>query len=130
MLIAQISDLHVRPAGALAYGVSETNLSTEHAVHALLRLDPAPDCVLVTGDLTDCGLDEEYALLSGLLARLPMPVYAVPGNHDITSYWLHERLLDPLGRWRRFIAQEPEPVWSDGEIADFEAGGVIGRPTA
>ncbi|WP_407520857.1 phosphodiesterase [Methylobacterium oryzisoli] len=82
MLIAQISDLHVRPAGALAYGVSETNLSTEHAIHALLRLDPAPDCVLVTGDLTDCGLDEEYALLSGLLARLPMPVYAVPGNHD------------------------------------------------
>jgi 3',5'-cyclic AMP phosphodiesterase CpdA len=41
----------------------------------------------------------------------------VPGNHDITSYWLHERFLDPLGRWRRFIAEEPEPVWADGEIA-------------
>ena len=52
------------------------------------------------------------------------PVLAVPGNHDITSYWLHERLLDPLGRWRRFIAQEPEPVWSDGEIA------VVGVNTA
>ncbi|MDX8492479.1 phosphodiesterase [Mesorhizobium sp. VK22B] len=82
MLIAQISDLHVRPTGQLAYGVSETNLFAEHAIHALLRLDPTPDCLLVTGDLTDCGLDEEYAIVAELLARMPCPVYAVPGNHD------------------------------------------------
>jgi len=82
MLIAQISDLHVRPPGHLAYGVSETNLFAEHAIHALLRLQPRPDCVLVTGDLTDCGLDEEYAILAELFSRLPMPVYAIPGNHD------------------------------------------------
>lgn len=82
MLIAQISDLHIRPRGVLAYGVSETNLLAEHAIHALLRLVPQPDCVIVSGDLTDCGLDEEYALLRELFARLPMPVFAVPGNHD------------------------------------------------
>lgn len=82
MLIAQISDLHIRPGGQLAYGISETNLLAEHAIHALLRLNPAPDCVLVTGDLTDCGLDDEYEIVSGLLSRLPMPVYAIPGNHD------------------------------------------------
>jgi len=82
MLIAQISDLHIRPAGSLAYGISETNLYAEHAVNALLRLAPQPDCVLVTGDLTDCGLDEEYAILTALFARLPMPVYCIPGNHD------------------------------------------------
>lgn len=82
MLIAQISDLHIRPHGLLAYGVSETNLLAEHAIHALLRLDPRPDCVVITGDLADCGLDEEYTVIRALLARLPMPVYAVPGNHD------------------------------------------------
>lgn len=82
MLIAQISDLHIRPRGQLAYGVSETNLFAEHAIHALLRLDPRPDCVLVTGDLTDCGLEEEYAIVAELLSRLPFPAYAVPGNHD------------------------------------------------
>lgn len=82
MLIAQISDLHIRPRGALAYGISETNLFAEHAIHALLRLGPRPDCVLVTGDLTDCGLEEEYGIIRELFARLPMPVYAVPGNHD------------------------------------------------
>lgn len=38
--------------------------------------------MLVTGDLTDCGLDAEYDIIRELFARLPMPVYAVPGNHD------------------------------------------------
>ncbi|MFG1295182.1 phosphodiesterase [Xanthobacter variabilis] len=83
MLIAQISDLHIRPRGQLAYGVSETNLFAEHAIHALLRLDPQPDCVLVTGDVTDCGLEEEYAIAAELFSRLPFPAYAVPGNHDL-----------------------------------------------
>jgi 3',5'-cyclic AMP phosphodiesterase CpdA len=82
MLIAHISDAHIRPRGQLAYGISETNLDLEHAVHALLRLDPRPDCVLVTGDLTDCGLDAEYAIAAELLARLPFPVFCIPGNHD------------------------------------------------
>ncbi|MDQ1184468.1 phosphodiesterase [Agrobacterium larrymoorei] len=82
MLIAQITDLHIRPHGMLAYGVSETNLYAEHAIHALLRLDPRPECVIVTGDLTDCGLVEEYEIIRTLFDRLPMPVYCVPGNHD------------------------------------------------
>jgi 3',5'-cyclic-AMP phosphodiesterase len=82
MLIAQISDLHIRPPGVLAYGVSETSIYAERAINALLRLEPRPDVVILTGDTTDCGLDAEYAVLKTLLARLPMPVYAVPGNHD------------------------------------------------
>jgi 3',5'-cyclic AMP phosphodiesterase CpdA len=82
MLIAQISDLHLRPPGVLAYGVAETNAFAEQAVNALLRLRPAPDLVILTGDATDCGLPDEFALLTALLDRLPMPVFCVPGNHD------------------------------------------------
>jgi 3',5'-cyclic AMP phosphodiesterase CpdA len=82
MLIAQISDLHVRPKGELAYGIAETNSLVERAIHAVLRLEPRPDVVLVTGDATDCGLDAEYEVLTDLLDRLPMPVYVIPGNHD------------------------------------------------
>jgi 3',5'-cyclic AMP phosphodiesterase CpdA len=59
----------------------------------------------------------EFRAARAFLDRLRAPVLAVPGNHDITSYWLHERFLDPLGRWRRFVAAEPEPVWADDEIA-------------
>lgn len=83
MLIAQITDLHLRPVGKPAYRIAETSMLAERAFRAISRLDPAPDAVIVTGDLTDCGLVEEYELLGELIARwLPMPVYLIPGNHD------------------------------------------------
>jgi Icc protein len=82
MLICQISDLHVRPRGLSAYRVSETNMMTERALDMVAALTPRPDVVLITGDLTDCGLAAEYELLKTLLKKLTMPVYMVPGNHD------------------------------------------------
>ena len=83
MLICQLTDLHVRPVGKAANRVSETNMFTERALRAVARLNPRPDVVLITGDLTECGLDEEYANLSTLLRKwLPMPVFVIPGNHD------------------------------------------------
>jgi Icc protein len=82
MLICQITDLHVRPRGLAAYRVAETNMLVERALDMVAALRPRPDVVLITGDLTDCGLAAEYELLKTMLARLPMPVYLVPGNHD------------------------------------------------
>jgi 3',5'-cyclic-AMP phosphodiesterase len=83
MQIVQLTDLHIRPEGVAAYRVVETNMLTERALRAVARLTPRPDSVLITGDLTDCGLDEEYILLAGLLRRqLEVPVHLIPGNHD------------------------------------------------
>src|SRR5271166_1164704 len=63
--------------------VSETNMLTERALRAVAALRPAPDAVLITGDLTECGRDDEYDMITEMLGRiLPMPVYAIPGNHD------------------------------------------------
>jgi 3',5'-cyclic AMP phosphodiesterase CpdA len=81
LIIAQISDLHVRPSGQTAYGI-DTNAMFADALRAVRALRPAPDCVLVTGDLTDCGLDAEYEIVRAGLATLPMPVFVIPGNHD------------------------------------------------
>jgi 3',5'-cyclic AMP phosphodiesterase CpdA len=82
MLIAQITDLHVRPAGRTANGFVEVNAMLESAVAALLAETRLPDVVLATGDLTDNGLVEEYQELRRILARLPTPVHLIPGNHD------------------------------------------------
>src|ERR1700728_5454829 len=83
MLICQLTDLHVRPKGAAANRVSETNMFTERAFRVVAGFTPRPDVVIITGDLTDCGLEAEYANLSAILGRtLSMPVYVVPGNHD------------------------------------------------
>lgn len=81
MLIAQLTDLHVRPPGVAAYRVVETNMLTERALRSAMQ--HRPDLLLLTGDLTDCGLRSEYALLADMLRRLvDVPVLAIPGNHD------------------------------------------------
>ena len=82
MLIAQITDFHIRPRGTLAYGAIDTNAMLRNVVAAIGALDPLPDCVLATGDLADCGLADEYREIDAVLATLPMPVYVIPGNHD------------------------------------------------
>jgi Icc protein len=77
-LIAQLSDPHV-DVGPGGTGSAEA-LAT--AVEAVLRLDPAPDAVLVSGDLTNRSDAPSYERVRELLAPLPMPVHVLPGNHD------------------------------------------------
>src|SRR5690348_1407135 len=82
MLIAQISDMHIKPPGTLLYKRIDTAGYLERAVAHVMRLDPRPDLVIATGDLVDGGKPEEYAFLREMLAPLAMPVYLIPGNHD------------------------------------------------
>lgn len=82
MLLAQISDMHVKAPGTLLYGRIDTGAFLERAVAHLAALDPRPDVVIATGDLVDAGSVEEYRALADLLAPLDLPVYLVPGNHD------------------------------------------------
>src|SRR6266851_489246 len=82
MLIAQISDMHVKAEGELLYGRIDTAGFLERAVAHVNALDPRPDIVIATGDLVEGGKPEEYARLKRLLAPLAMPVHLIPGNHD------------------------------------------------
>lgn len=82
MIVAQISDFHLRPEGSLAHDVVDTAKALVGAVQRLAKMRPAPDAVLATGDLADSGQPEDYRQLRRLLAPLPMPVYLIPGNRD------------------------------------------------
>jgi 3',5'-cyclic AMP phosphodiesterase CpdA len=82
MLIGQLSDLHVRPRGTLYQGVVDSNRMLAEAIDHLLRMDRRPDLVLVTGDVVDKGLPEEYDVARELLAAMGIPYLAIPGNHD------------------------------------------------
>lgn len=82
MLIAHLSDLHVRPKGVLYHGVVDSNARLAEAVAHVLAIDPHPDLVLFSGDLVDHGEPAEYDALREILVGLPMPFLVIPGNHD------------------------------------------------
>jgi 3',5'-cyclic AMP phosphodiesterase CpdA len=81
-LIAQISDLHIKRPGALAYGKVDTGTALSRCVRELNRFSPRPELVVISGDLVDTPTQEEYEHLKILLAPLEIPFAAVPGNHD------------------------------------------------
>ena len=80
--IAQISDLHIKRPGQLAYGRVDTAKALERCVAALNAFRPAPDFVVISGDLADTPVAEEYHYLVELLAALKLPFAGIPGNHD------------------------------------------------
>ena len=113
MVIAQITDTHIKPEGVLSYGRLDTTPYLRRAVEHLLSLTPRPDVVLATGDLVDAGLPEEYRRLRDLLAPLPMPVYLIPGNHDnrdaLASVFTDHAYLPRGGRFMQYVV-EGHPV--------------------
>jgi len=80
--IAQISDLHIKLPGVLAYGRVDTAGALARCVAALNALEPRPDLVVISGDLVDTPAAAEYEHLKRLLAQLELPFAGIPGNHD------------------------------------------------
>jgi 3',5'-cyclic AMP phosphodiesterase CpdA len=109
-VIAHVSDLH--------FGREDPRL-----VEALVRdLTAArPDLLAVSGDLTQRARRIEFAAARAFLDRIEVPRLVVPGNHDIPLVDLVRRFSRPLGRYRRYIAEETDPFLA---TAHFAALGV------
>lgn len=94
--IAQISDLH---AGEITF---------QHQVMAQV-IDKVnamrPDIVVVAGDLTAAGYEDEYVKASAILSQIEAPKVTIPGNHDARNVgWVHyERYFGD--RYSRFRAE-------------------------
>lgn len=82
MLLAQVSDLHVCAPGRTLAGGVDTPAMARACVQALLARRPAPQALLLSGDLVDAGDPAEYGHLLQLLQPVPWPMYPVAGNHD------------------------------------------------
>jgi 3',5'-cyclic AMP phosphodiesterase CpdA len=111
--LAHLSDLHF---GRTDAALMEPLLAAVNAQR--------PDCVVVSGDLTQRARPGEFHQARAFLDRLPAPRIVVPGNHDVPLYRAWERALDPFGNYRRYIDANLEPMFIDDEIA------VLGINTA
>jgi 3',5'-cyclic AMP phosphodiesterase CpdA len=82
MLIAQITDMHVKPRGEMLSGALDSYANLARAIERLNGCEPLPDLLVATGDLTADGRPEEYAALRELLGDVHIPYLLIPGNHD------------------------------------------------
>lgn len=68
--LAAIADIHARPGG-------EDGLAK-----LFVRAEAEADVLVIAGDLTDSGLEDEARVLAEMLDDVRIPVVAVLGNHD------------------------------------------------
>lgn len=84
--ILHVTDTHLVVPPALVCGRLDTAACLEACVASIAAALPkiAPvDAILITGDLTDDGAPQSYRLLRETLAPLRLPLFAIPGNHDL-----------------------------------------------
>jgi 3',5'-cyclic AMP phosphodiesterase CpdA len=77
-VVVQLSDPHI--GATWAEGDPVAGLAA--AVASIRRLRPAPDALVLTGDLADNLADSEYAQVLASVEGIDAPGYALPGNHD------------------------------------------------
>jgi len=71
------------------------------------------DFLLLPGDLTQHGEPENHAWLAARLAKLPYPVYVIPGNHDVPS---PESLTKFAPYYTQFGYIDPTKLYYEREI--------------
>ncbi len=76
----------------------------------------APDLIVISGDFTQRARRAQFQDARAFLQALPSPRLVVPGNHDVPLYNVAARFLAPLGGYRRHIASDLAPVFTDGEL--------------
>nr|WP_255603320.1 metallophosphoesterase family protein [Oscillochloris sp. ZM17-4] len=110
-----ISDVHVGPPHRPE--IAQKLIAQAHEIK--------PDLLVISGDFVQrADFADQWRAAQKLRAALPTPQLVVPGNHDVPLYNAHLRLLNPLGRYRRYISRDLNPV--------FELPGlvVVGACTA
>ena len=81
--LLHLSDTHILPPGELLYDSIDSAAHLRLIVEQIQRMRPAPDVVVVTGDLADHPEPVCYRHFLEIINPLEMPVYVAPGNHDL-----------------------------------------------
>lgn len=75
-----------------------------------------PDLVVISGDLTQRAKPEQFRQARRFVDSFSAPTLTVAGNHDVPLWRVWERVFDPYGAYRRYFAEEMEPVYRDDEM--------------
>ena len=83
LTFVHLSDLHIsNPNVTDEHLFSDTTQTFEHVKSLIVTLEPKPEFIVVSGDLTNRGDRESYLELRRLLADMNVPLLLALGNHD------------------------------------------------
>ena len=135
--VVQLTDTHV-PASSTMPTVLELLADVrsgdpvahlELVLDDIASLDPGPDLVVGTGDLSDTGDPDAYRRLRALVGRLDLPVWVLPGNHDLADALdvhlvgdtFHAGLTSRHGPWCFLYVRTGNTEWGEIEPDHAEA---------
>lgn len=82
LIVAQITDTHLFATDEQQMLGLTTHDCLQAVVAHLRQLQPQPDILLLTGDLSQDETKESYQRLQEIISPLQIPTYWIPGNHD------------------------------------------------
>ncbi len=120
--LVQISDCHLSANPVAAYRGVSSDAGLVAVIKAVANW--RPDAVMLTGDLSEDGSEASYRRLAEHIAPLNVPVFALPGNHDVPElmqpYFPHGpyqgACVEHVGDWKLLLLNSARPRRIEGSI--------------
>jgi 3',5'-cyclic-AMP phosphodiesterase len=122
--ILQLTDTHLygTPEGRLA-GM-DTHASLQDVIALAQAQHWPPDLILATGDLAQDGSPAAYKRLQTIFESLAVPIYHLPGNHDIPAVMQEVLAGDLVQTGRHYLRAPWQIILLDSTVPD-EVGGHL-----
>ncbi|PSB08997.1 3',5'-cyclic-AMP phosphodiesterase [filamentous cyanobacterium Phorm 46] len=125
LLVAQITDTHLFAEFDRTWKGLSTAHTLQKVIERLQEIQPPPDLLLLTGDLSQDETPESYEILASLISPLNIPAYWIPGNHDNLS--VMQQILDRppifpekswnLGNWQFLLLSSVKAGCDGGRLS-------------
>jgi 3',5'-cyclic-AMP phosphodiesterase len=110
VVIAQVSDMHLRDDGILLKQKVDTDAALNAAIDHINNWTRSPDIVIATGDLVQKAVHQNYENFRNKLERLQAPYYVITGNHDdralIRDTFADQGYLPREGTFLQYVIDE------------------------
>lgn len=126
--VLQLTDTHLYGPPDARLGGMDTHASLQSVLALAQAQHWPPDLILATGDLSQDGSQEAYERLQTIFESLDVPVYHLPGNHDIPA--LMQQILAGGdvrtekhycgGKWQIILLDSTAPDEVGGHLSDQE----------
>jgi Icc protein len=114
--IIQLTDTHmIADPDAELHGL-DPFAALQSMVDLIQRDGWQPHLLVVTGDLSDDGSPASYRRLRSLLISLDLPVYCVPGNHDVLAEMQAHLGGGSIQLARRVVREPWQIVFLDSQL--------------